>query len=469
MRLGRHDMGHLCLCQNCAFPPSRTGFLSLVRVFYATGAIMVAFAAIWKAARLGPGELPIREEDPGPCLEGRAGWIWQALAACHEHAARTLEALFVRYLAAACWREAGHLYHRAQGEERTVLMNRYKYLDEQSAPCPFCDREQAIKRIELARYAFQNLTWERNYGGDAWLWIAGVLLEHLIGDGEADMTRDAWVDHVLDLQHNTGSVLNKGWLAVNEDSLKWTLDAKRSADPWRLAVDWGFADWADALARQVGIQVPLPKRVFDPRDAGWSPGIGNTSFYEEGKFYEIQVWYGRCTGATVGVVRNGVIIKSWTKAVGPTLSDAVTVVRAEGLGLLLACQTWDEVEGWTESLTLAKKRAQAKRRARKAMDRAVAQEYALNSLPPRPKGMPSMVSWWGKILRPDGSLARGAYWSVRYAQGEFTIVVDHYAHPATASYAAGPNPAKEMDALVALCTEIGRLPSTAPSTWEEAA
>jgi len=87
--------------------------------------------------------------------------------------------------------------------------------------------QSAREFVTLCRYAFDNLRWSSSYGGRAWANICEGWL--MLQDSQSDNIRRAIVniDHVFDMQHNTGTVLNKvkeyavnggyGWLSAGLD------------------------------------------------------------------------------------------------------------------------------------------------------------------------------------------------------------------------------------------------------------
>jgi hypothetical protein len=59
--------------------------------------------------------------------------------------------------------------------------------------------------IDLLIYAFSNVDWALKYGGRNWAKAAQLLRE----EPKTVHHKQLWIDRVLDLQHNTGHILNK--------------------------------------------------------------------------------------------------------------------------------------------------------------------------------------------------------------------------------------------------------------------
>lgn len=76
-------------------------------------------------------------------------------------------------------------------------------------PCPICQPREAEWIFDEACNAFEDIQWGSDYGGDRWIEIAAAGSEYF-NDRSVFKDRLIWIDHVLDLQHNYGSILNKG-------------------------------------------------------------------------------------------------------------------------------------------------------------------------------------------------------------------------------------------------------------------
>jgi transcription antitermination factor NusG len=73
--------------------------------------------------------------------------------------------------------------------------------------------------IILAKAAFTGLRWSASYGGEAWANIADAWLK--LNKAISDKDIITYVDHIYDLQHNTGTVLNKVEAYYGDDEYKW--------------------------------------------------------------------------------------------------------------------------------------------------------------------------------------------------------------------------------------------------------
>jgi len=105
-------------------------------------------------------------------------------------------------------------------------------------------RKYGLRALELAEETFFAPGWRRNFGGDAWGLVARGLRAHL----EGKHTPRVFVDHVFNLEHNTGSVLNK---LYNVSTLPRVLEAHGCDDYTTLLTAcspevrtrWRYHDW----------------------------------------------------------------------------------------------------------------------------------------------------------------------------------------------------------------------------------
>lgn len=72
--------------------------------------------------------------------------------------------------------------------------------------------------VELARHLFKTMKWTDNYGGKKWVNICDGYL--LLDKAHTNNEKQVAIDHAYDLQHNTGTALNK----VNDFKVKGTFD-----------------------------------------------------------------------------------------------------------------------------------------------------------------------------------------------------------------------------------------------------
>lgn len=77
--------------------------------------------------------------------------------------------------------------------------------------------------VEFALAIFTKGIWSSKFGGDAWATIAAAWLKLNAARGLNDMA--VWIDHIYDLQHNTGSVLNKLDTYAKAGRFTWLKDA----------------------------------------------------------------------------------------------------------------------------------------------------------------------------------------------------------------------------------------------------
>ncbi len=89
-----------------------------------------------------------------------------------------------------------------------------------------------LEFVELARDTYRNMIWDASYGGVAWAAICDGWIKLFKAQDLNQMV--VWIDHIYDLQHNGGSVLDK-ILAYNAESdqgrFNWlnpALDFKRN-------------------------------------------------------------------------------------------------------------------------------------------------------------------------------------------------------------------------------------------------
>lgn len=105
--------------------------------------------------------------------------------------------------------------------------------------------------MEVARVLFLNARWANAYGGRPWSNIAKGWL-HLNGAKNAN-DKMVWIDHVYDLQHNTGSVFTKVESYSKEGGFQWL---KRALD-WKRDIKTPHAllDRVSSPLRTLGLRV----------------------------------------------------------------------------------------------------------------------------------------------------------------------------------------------------------------------
>jgi hypothetical protein len=90
--------------------------------------------------------------------------------------------------------------------------------------------------MQIAADAFFRLDWNKKFGGKAWQNIAEAWQK--LHDSKTMGERHIWIDHVFDLEHNTGTMLNKVKRFNEKGGYYWikkALDAKFSMTPVELA------------------------------------------------------------------------------------------------------------------------------------------------------------------------------------------------------------------------------------------
>jgi hypothetical protein len=84
--------------------------------------------------------------------------------------------------------------------------------------------------IEVAKFLFTDTHWGAQYGGSKWANICDGWLK--LSDAKTNLMKMVYIDHIFDLEHNTGSLLNKvERYAVGGqwDWIKTALDYKRNS------------------------------------------------------------------------------------------------------------------------------------------------------------------------------------------------------------------------------------------------
>lgn len=103
-------------------------------------------------------------------------------------------------------------------------------------------RESGIsfeKFVKICKRVFNDLEWYEGYGGKAWSKITDAWLKLYKAENLDDIS--VWIDHIYDLQHNTGTVFNK-LKAYYKDGYEWILKAlnfkANARTPWAI---WGHS------------------------------------------------------------------------------------------------------------------------------------------------------------------------------------------------------------------------------------
>lgn len=90
--------------------------------------------------------------------------------------------------------------------------------------------------IKAAELAFQNGRWEESYGGESWAEICDAWLK--LYQAKDQNSVSIWIDHIFDLQHNTGTIFNKLKDYQINNSFNWiniSLDHKKNiVSPYEL-------------------------------------------------------------------------------------------------------------------------------------------------------------------------------------------------------------------------------------------
>jgi hypothetical protein len=294
-----------CKCDAPVQAPTRTVFMRWVQDFYAASGMAALLAGVCGRTDREGCWWEISGDDDGATelsmLRGSA-----------RNTAGALEAVLLPYL---CMAAASELRHEdcCHGDRKDALyaaIKCYKSGWDYQAPCPDCDPDGALRFLRYAYALFTECDWAQAYGGKAWAAIVEAAIvrleqrylergraipaataprtgdrcpchQRLYADAygpkwalrcpntqdngpEVNVVRfcrkvEVFADYVLDLEHNTGSCLNKGWLHVDFDALHTFQDMKRNADPM---------EWAGAMYPRVAARVlarrPAPSWAAAP-------------------------------------------------------------------------------------------------------------------------------------------------------------------------------------------------------------
>jgi hypothetical protein len=111
---------------------------------------------------------------------------------------------------------------------------------------------------------FSEVEWVGNYGGSLWANICQAWL-NLYNTTNSDQAI-VLIDHIYDLHHNTGSVLNKSSDYINVD-IDWALDAKANGSYWDLYDNCSLSAkslMSRVLKNTVGESSDIGSRTIDP-------------------------------------------------------------------------------------------------------------------------------------------------------------------------------------------------------------
>jgi hypothetical protein len=135
-------------------------------------------------------------------------------------------------------------YHRSLGQDKVpYYWNRPTDRKNQGSNKSYTAASKATKSsgwdlesfMNIAMKAFKSLNWGSSYGGKRWADIAKSWFK-LKNAPEKEWP--IWIDHVFDLEHNTGTMLNKVKRFGKDGNYSWikkALDAKFSMTPIQLA------------------------------------------------------------------------------------------------------------------------------------------------------------------------------------------------------------------------------------------
>lgn len=91
------------------------------------------------------------------------------------------------------------------------------------------DGEKQIAFLEFAVHCFNDLYWNRSYGGKKWGAIAKAALQFLKGE----LNHTVFTDHAFDLEHNTGSVFGKHPMITGREYARKMLEEKKNTTSLR--------------------------------------------------------------------------------------------------------------------------------------------------------------------------------------------------------------------------------------------
>lgn len=135
-------------------------------------------------------------------------------------------------------------YHRHLGEKKVPTPWKRTGTKREGSSKEYDAASKAVKTsgwepdefMKVAASAFMDLGWSSSYGGKAWNNIAKAWGK--LNGADTLSERQIWIDHVFDLEHNTGTMLNKVERFKKSDGYGWikkALDAKFDMTPIELA------------------------------------------------------------------------------------------------------------------------------------------------------------------------------------------------------------------------------------------
>lgn len=228
----------MCNCPHTVEVPSANGFQNLVEKFYESNGLL-AYLLISTPTLL---DMPEVKCFPEFDSDGDGGFRRTKLIAELNDATNRLDTLLQMYLVHACRGEMRHF--NKYGDRQTERMKLLKDWNDR-AICAIHEPNDTVRWTRIVYHAFNDFSWHNMYGGKAWANIAEALLSRL--EGRINISENqrtvssfcskpvVFIDYVLDLEHNTGSCLNKGWLNVGQHDLKAFQNKKTKTS----VLDWG--------------------------------------------------------------------------------------------------------------------------------------------------------------------------------------------------------------------------------------
>ncbi len=103
-----------------------------------------------------------------------------------------------------------------EGGSESYVKAYHSFINSKSTPRQF---------VEISKVLFKDLNWHQSYGGKAWTEICDAWLH--LNEAKSLQSMFVYIDHIYDIQHNTGSVFNKvkAYKSV-EQQFKQLLDDK---------------------------------------------------------------------------------------------------------------------------------------------------------------------------------------------------------------------------------------------------
>lgn len=142
-----------------------------------------------------------------------------------------LAQMIYEYTYLACFGELRYMQSKIDQENVQILSKRFKNnTRDRITYVKYCFNAYNYSKSSIERvseFLFKNFNWDDSFGGMAWYYI--IKLIKLYGV----MPNEIFIDHCVDIEHNTGSYLNKGCgiFSRNFEQVSSLLDDKRTQTP----------------------------------------------------------------------------------------------------------------------------------------------------------------------------------------------------------------------------------------------